>query len=171
MIANERQYRITKAWVEKFERGAAQAEEAAAGLDPLLQQAMRDQYEGQAQELRAQLYEYDALRAGRIATVPLRSISDLPDALIKARIAAGLTHKQLAERLRVTEQQVQRDEARHYKGVSLERVLALAEALGVQTRGTIVLPHPAAPQRRQSAPAPRRRGSSSPPTREKAPTP
>jgi len=61
MIANERQYRITQAWVDRFEHGATQAEEAAAGLEPLSRQAMRDQYAGQAQELRMQLADYDAL--------------------------------------------------------------------------------------------------------------
>jgi DNA-binding Xre family transcriptional regulator len=142
MITNERQYRITKAWLEKFEQGAARSEEAAAGLHPRLQQAMHDQYEGQAEELRAQLKEYESLRAGRIKRVELHSFADLPSVLIRGRIAAGLTHKELAQRLGMTEQQVQRYEARNYKGVGIERLQQIADALDVKTSGTVTLPRP-----------------------------
>ncbi len=151
MITNERQYRITHAWLEKFEDGARHADEAAAGLDPLLQQAMRDQYLGQAQELREQIAYYDALRAGRITTVVLRSLEDIPLMLIQARIAAGLTHKQLAERLQIAEQQVQRYEARDYQGVSLDRLQTVADALGVTLEGRASLPRPATSADRRTA--------------------
>ena len=143
MITNERQYRITQTWLEKFEDGARHVNEAAAGLDPLLPQAMRDQYVGQAQELREQLAYDDALRAGHITTVVLRSLKDIPLMLIQARIAAGLTHKQLAERLQIAEQQVQRYEARDYQGVSLDRLQTVADALGVTLEGRASLPRPA----------------------------
>ena len=49
---------------------------------------------------------YEALRSGRVAVVPLDSLDQLPDALIHARIAAGLTQRDLAERLGVKEQQI-----------------------------------------------------------------
>ncbi|HVC80893.1 MAG TPA: helix-turn-helix transcriptional regulator [Chloroflexota bacterium] len=140
MITNERQYRITKTWLAKFEQGAAQAEQGAAGLDPRLVQAMRDQYEGQAEELRAQLREYEELRAGRIRRVAVHSFADLPNTLIYGRIAAGLTHKELARRLGVSEQQVQRYETRIYKGVGVERLQAIADILGMKTSGSVSLP-------------------------------
>jgi HTH-type transcriptional regulator / antitoxin HipB len=51
---------------------------------------------------------------GSIASLAPWAIEDLPTTLIKARIASGLTQKDLAERIGVQEQQIQRYEANHY---------------------------------------------------------
>lgn len=64
------------------------------------------------------------------------SLRQLPDTLIQARIAAGLTQQTLAQRLGVDEQQVERYEASRYAGVSLDRVIDVADALGVKIEGT-----------------------------------
>ncbi len=60
MITNERQYRMTKVWAEKFATGAASVEETGAELDPEMGQLYRNAYESQAEELRAQLTAYEA---------------------------------------------------------------------------------------------------------------
>ena len=101
---------------------------------------MREGIESELQILREQLAEYEALRSGRIAVLELDSLTDLPDALIRARIAGGLTQKELATRLGLKEQQIQRYEATRYAGVSLERVQAVAEALGVKIHERVILP-------------------------------
>ena len=139
MITTERQYRITKAAAERFAQALAH-EAQGAHLDPRLRQAMREGIESELQILREQLAEYEALRSGRIAVLELDSLTALPDALIRARIAAGLTQKELATRLGLKEQQIQRYEATRYAGVSLERVQAVAEALGVKIHERVILP-------------------------------
>ena len=111
MIANERQYRITKAAAERFEEALAQGRDQPSDLDPRLQRAMREGIESQLDELREQIAEYEALRTGRGAVLELHSLSELPEALIRARIAGGLSQKQLVERLGMKEQQLQRWEA------------------------------------------------------------
>jgi transcriptional regulator with XRE-family HTH domain len=70
----------------------------------------------------------------------LDSLDQLPEALIRARIAAGLSQKELAGRLGLKEQQIQRYEARRYAGASLDRVQAVADALGMQIHERVVLP-------------------------------
>jgi ribosome-binding protein aMBF1 (putative translation factor) len=100
---------------------------------------MRAAMESQLEDLRQQLAEYEALRAGRVQVLELDSLGRLPEALIRARIAAGLTQKELARRLGLREQQVQRYEATRYAGASLARLQAVADALGVQTQGRVVL--------------------------------
>jgi ribosome-binding protein aMBF1 (putative translation factor) len=139
MIANELQYRHTRQWVERFEQARA-AVDAQADLHPRARKALRDQYDSQIEELRDQLAEYEALRAGQVREFELRSLKELPDALIRARIAAGLSQQDLAKRLGLKAQQVQRYEATRYAGVSLERVQAVADALGVQLHERVVLP-------------------------------
>lgn len=140
MITNERQYRITRNWLERFEQARAGVEEQEANLQPRARQALRDQYDSQIEELRAQLAEYEALRRGQVAVLELSSLSELPAALIRARVASGLSQKALAERLGLKKQQVQRYEATHYAGVSLERVQEVADALGVTIREQVLLP-------------------------------
>ena len=140
MIENERQYRISKAWVEKFAQSAQQMAGRGAAADPLIQAAMAAQYQSQIEELQHDLADYDALRGGQVTTLDVESLTALPEALIRARIAAGLTQKELAVRLGLKEQQVQRYESTRYSGVSLERTQAIVDALGVRIREHLTLP-------------------------------
>ena len=140
MIGNEREYRITTAAIGRFEAALGRLEEGSAGRHPLLQQALRESMEGEVQTLREQVAEYDALRGGRVAVLEADSLRELPDALIRARIAIGLTQKALAARLGLKEQQVQRYEATRYASANLARLQAVADALGVRIHGRIVLP-------------------------------
>jgi ribosome-binding protein aMBF1 (putative translation factor) len=139
MITNERQYRISKGWLERFEQARATVTEQTH-LHLRAQQALRDQYESQIEELREQIEEYEALRRGEVAVLELDSLRALPEALIRARTAAGLTQEALAKRLGLKKQQVQRYEATRYAGVSLERLQTIADALGVKIREHVVLP-------------------------------
>jgi transcriptional regulator with XRE-family HTH domain len=141
MIKNEREYRITLAQANKFEQALSQlgVSEATAGLHPLIQKAQRDALQSQLDELREQITEYEALKSGQQAVISLNSLEELPRALIQARIAAGLTQRQLAERMRLKEQQIQRYEATEYASADLTRVNEVAKALGLRVREDIFL--------------------------------
>lgn len=140
MIGNAREYRITLAAVKRLEEGLAQPEEHRSGRDPLAQHLVREGIEGQLETLREQLREYEALRDGGITSLETDSLARLPDILIRARTAGGLTQKALAERLGLKEQQIQRYEATRYAGASLERVQAIATALGIRLQGRVTFP-------------------------------
>ncbi len=140
MIENEQQYQTTKEWAEKFAQAAAQTEEKSAHLHPTLRKAVREGYESQAEELQAQLAEYEALRDNHIAVLELDSLTQLPEALVRARKAAGLTQKELGQRLGLKEQQIQRYEATRYAGANLTRVQAVVDALGVRIHERVILP-------------------------------
>ena len=139
MITNERQYRITKAELKKFEEALAQQgkRDTAEDVDPRIHVAMGGALESEVDELRRQLQEYENLREGHVQSRTLRSLSDLPTALIQARIASKVTQKTLAGRLGVAEQQVQRWEATDYSGVSVSRVQEVVDALDVRVTETI----------------------------------
>jgi transcriptional regulator with XRE-family HTH domain len=66
-----------------------------------------------------------------IERLPFSSLPELPIALIKARIAKGMTQKQLAEKIGVREQQIQRYESSHYGSASFDRVTEISEALEI----------------------------------------
>ncbi|HEX4805878.1 MAG TPA: helix-turn-helix transcriptional regulator [Conexibacter sp.] len=139
MITNERQYRITKAQLKRFEDDLAAHDTRAPGadVDPRLHQAMREALVSEADELRAQIKDYEELRDGAITGRELDSLRDLPTALIEARIAAHMTQRALAGRLGVAEQQVQRWEATCYAGVGLDRLQDTADALGMRIRENV----------------------------------
>lgn len=140
MIANDLQYRVTRAAARRFEEGLARLDETEAHRSPEVRALMREAMGSELEELRRQLAEYEALSAGRVRVLELGSLDELPDALIRARVAAGLTQKELARRLGLRESQVQRYEATRYAGASLARLRTVADALGVQTHGRVVLP-------------------------------
>jgi transcriptional regulator with XRE-family HTH domain len=95
---------------------------------------------GQLAELDAQVSEYEQLRAGQLAAARVSSLDDLPDALVRARIAAGLSQRELAGRLGMKEQQIQRYEADGYAGASLNRLREVMDALGVELDADVHLP-------------------------------
>jgi ribosome-binding protein aMBF1 (putative translation factor) len=135
MIRNERQYRITNAQAERFLE-ALRALESRPKDDPLCQ-IERAALQSQLDELREELKAYDRLRSGRQRTLAVNSFDDLPRALVQARIAAGLSQKELAERLMLKEQQIQRYEATDYATASLTRLRKVMAALGVTFRGRV----------------------------------
>jgi DNA-binding XRE family transcriptional regulator len=139
MIKNEREYRITKAHLDGFEGGliANDKREFPPNVDPGMKQLMHDAIASEIEELRHQIDHYEKLRDGRITSREITSLHELPTTLIEARIAAKLTQRQLAERIGVAEQQVQRWEANDYSGVNLDRLQSVADALGMQIHETI----------------------------------
>jgi transcriptional regulator with XRE-family HTH domain len=141
MIKNEREYRITKTQSEKFERALAQLSAVGgdARLHPRLQQAEREAVQSQLEELQEQMADYEALRSGKSAVISLDSLEELPQALIKARIAAGLTQRELAEKLGLKEQQIQRYEATEYASADLARFSEVARALKIHVREDVFL--------------------------------
>jgi len=142
MITNERQYRITKAEAEKFKHALARMESEPRPPDvhPRLIQAEREGLESQLADLQGELKEYEALRDGQISRIDIDSFDELPTGLIKARIAAGLSQKGLAERLGLKEQQIQKYEAERYASASYQRLQEVVRALGVQVRKEFFLP-------------------------------
>jgi len=113
---------------------------AAGAVHPLLQKAQRDALRSQLDDLRAEIEEYEALRSRRRTVLRTESFGELPRALIQARIATGLTQKQLADRLGLKEQQIQQYEASEYASASLARVADVIRALDLKVREEIILP-------------------------------
>ena len=132
MIANERQYRITR----KKANGFAQAIEefdtkshSRIDVHPRLVHAEREAMKSQLADLREELEEYEQLKSAETSVISLGSFEELADGLIKARIAGGLSQRALAQRLELKEQQIQRYEAERYASASYQRLCQIARAL------------------------------------------
>ena len=132
MIKNERQYRITRAQAERFERSLEvlrQGNEEDEDLHPLIAKAREDAIRSQLSDLKSELREYEALKAGDFELDQLGVVSGLPAMLIKARIARGMSQRDLAERIGLKEQQIQRYEATDYASVSFSRIRDVVDGL------------------------------------------
>jgi transcriptional regulator with XRE-family HTH domain len=144
MITNERQYRATKAAARIFEEALEHEEEQGKLISPRIRSAMHRGITSELAQLRAQLQDYEDFRAGKVRVLTIERLEDLPDVLIRARIASGLTQRELAEELDIKEQQVQRYEATRYKSASMRRLVEVAQALEIEVRLTATLPDPVA---------------------------
>ena len=139
MITNERQYGITKKKVERFARALEEFEAKAgerADVSPRLIRAERDGMEAQLAVLRKEVEEYERVRDEGVSGLVFTSIDELAKWLIWARIGSRMTQRELAARLHVQEQQIQRYEAERYASASYRRLCEVAHVLGVgsQTR-------------------------------------
>jgi ribosome-binding protein aMBF1 (putative translation factor) len=135
VIKNERQYRITKAQAERFERTISDVtSKPHPNLHPALRKAEVAGLKSQLEDLRSEIQEYETLRSGKRRMIALDSIEELPKTLIQARIAAGLSQEELAAKLGLKPQQIQRYEATNYQSASLERVNEIVRVLGVKLR-------------------------------------
>jgi ribosome-binding protein aMBF1 (putative translation factor) len=142
MIKNERQYRITKAQAQKFEQALAELENCTEDKkqeNPILFETQMSALESQLEDLREELQEYESLTThvnNEPLVFELNSLEALPLALIKARIATKLSQKDLAERLGLKEQQIQRYEATEYASANLARVIEISQVLGLKLLST-----------------------------------
>ncbi len=135
MIKNEKLYRITRHHADQFAAAicALEAgEDQNPRISPRLRQAEIDGMKSVLGGLQEEMREYEALKGGAVRAFVLGSLDELPLTLIKARIAAGLTQRELAARLGLKEQQIQRYEANDYASANFERLREIAGAIGVR---------------------------------------
>jgi ribosome-binding protein aMBF1 (putative translation factor) len=137
MIQNQRQYKVTKGQISNLTRALEAARKASGKMDPRVVRAMVAGIHSQIEELREQVQEYEKL--AEAASLSLRSAEDLPQLLIKARVARGYTQKDLAEKVNVKAQLIQKYEATNYRSASFKRVLAIIKALHLDLHADISL--------------------------------
>jgi transcriptional regulator with XRE-family HTH domain len=144
MIRNERQYKITKSQADGFRRAHEQLQNAPVGdthsPDYLRWKIQLDAVGSQLEELDADIREYEALRGDTATPFEIGSIDEFPRVLIQGRIAAGLTQRDLAVKLGLKEQQIQRYESTDYQGASFDRIQQIVKALGLRIRQEVFLP-------------------------------
>jgi DNA-directed RNA polymerase specialized sigma subunit len=82
------------------------------------------------QQLRDEVEWYQKARRGDPQAIS--NFNQMGRLLIALRIASGFSQRELAELLGVHESQVSRDERHEYYGISVDRVQAILDVLGVE---------------------------------------
>lgn len=137
MIQNERQYKITRSKLKELSIDRATLD-LPTDLHPRQILARKNSLGILIGELEQEIAEYDRLKSGQITQFPIESFQDLPRVMIEARIAAGLTQKELAEKIGVQEQQIQRYEANNYRAVGFDRLQEIMSALDITIGKTVM---------------------------------
>lgn len=140
LILNERDARDARATIGEIDIALSSDEhfaKIAAGLPLTLINGYRRALTTQKQDLHVTLSSYEKARAGDFTDLIKRAGNDAGAILIVARLVAGLSQKDLARRLGLKEQQVQRYEADRYRSITMSGYRRIALALGVQLKVTI----------------------------------
>lgn len=111
-----------KAFKKKLQSEGHTRKEIKELLDPMI-----SQYE----DVKADIDQYDRWKSGDLTDFEAADLDQLGIFLIAARIAKGVTQRQLAEKLGVNESSVSRDERNDYHGITVQRAVKVLEALEV----------------------------------------
>jgi DNA-binding XRE family transcriptional regulator len=129
MIRSEKEYREAVERLRQDEEVLALQKEKLEGLG-LSQEEVRRALEPML-SFRAQLEEevewYERVRRRDFGII--RDLSAVGTLLIALRIANGLSQRELAEKLGVSESQVSRDERNEYHGITVDRAQKVLDAM------------------------------------------
>lgn len=139
MIENDRQYKVAMAKLAGFQSEQPGVRKASEKYSGRLGKALRDATESQIADLKKEIREYEDLCQQKIQRIRMNSIVELGECLVKGRLFRGYTQAQLADRLNMHAQQIQRYEASRYESARLTRIVDVMEALDITLDGVIEL--------------------------------
>jgi HTH-type transcriptional regulator / antitoxin HigA len=143
IIANDRQARETAVAIEQISHALSSEhvlESIVQGLPRVLIDGVRRSLTTERNELSDLLQAYHEAKHGKPERLLARAGSDLGAILVVARVARGWSQKELARRLFLPEQQIQRYEAESYRSISLGNLSRIARTLGVRLRADLSSP-------------------------------
>ena len=138
MIVNELQYRVTKEQREGFKRRLAwlhKPDNETKKTKPDLWQLHVDAVQSGIDEFTAQMRAYEELinrKPGQTMVFEVDSVKEIARALTKARIAAGISQKELAEELGVEEEELKLYEDRQYEHAPFIKLVEASRLLGLK---------------------------------------
>lgn len=140
VIENDQEYETARATIAQVE--AALAQPTVEDLAPWIEAKERGDAEDLLRILRSRVQGYELLRGARGATLPLYSFDELPDAFVFARLALGLSEREYAGRLGVTEDDVRSYEETRYAHVTFGCLSDFAQRLGLLVSHDVIVPLP-----------------------------
>jgi DNA-directed RNA polymerase specialized sigma subunit len=140
MIRNENEY---KEAVRRLQEEKKRLDDHRAHLEKIgltgeeLQRAI-DPLTSFHQQFVEEVESYNRLKRREVAAI--ENLQELGQRLVGLRIALGLTQRELAEKLGVSDTQVSRDERNEYHGATIDRVSRILSVLKVQMKARFELP-------------------------------
>jgi hypothetical protein len=136
MIKDNLEYEVSQEWVTKFQKtiAAMDSDEAAIQQNYTRYSQNRGALQCHIEKLEAEIAEYEALincTKNEPITIKVESFHKLPDALIKARIAAKISIEELAAMLGIESARVVEYEKTDYQCASFSEILEVITVLGI----------------------------------------
>lgn len=131
MIFSDRQHSVSRDQASKL-KAALETVRSDTQKHDRLRNIELKALASQIADIEREIADYELLKAGSVTFAESYALGDLPRILVQARIAQGLSQTDLAERLNMKPQQVQRYEATEYMSASLSRLIEIANALQVR---------------------------------------
>lgn len=143
MIKDEFEYEVSQEWVEKFKKSIAAMErdEEAKRKDFLKWDAGRGALQCHVDKLEAEIAEYERLincDTSQSIEITVDNLTELPFALIKARMAAKITQQELAEIIGIDPERIKQCEDKNYQCASFIELLEVSAALGVEFKTAVM---------------------------------
>ncbi|MEB3281403.1 MAG: DNA-binding protein [Lyngbya sp.] len=146
MIKTQQEYQFTRQLVKEFEQSIAALEqdENRRSHDPNGWELMKVSLLSQLEKLKSEVAEYYSLISHDSFTpivLTLSEIENLPQILVKARMAAKLSPKELADLAGLTEEKIKHYEDNDYEDASFLEVKFVMNALDIQVqKGEFLVP-------------------------------
>jgi ribosome-binding protein aMBF1 (putative translation factor) len=142
MVKNEQQYQHALDWLRQFEQSVSEFDNNEnLKADPLRWNLHKDSSQSQVDELKEEISEYERLLncdRRQPMKIKVESLTKLPDVLVKARIAARMSQKELAQILGIDEERVKNYEDSDYQCASFVELLEVSTALGIEFEVAVV---------------------------------
>lgn len=131
MIRNEKEY------IEMQKRLESDRKFLQIQKDSLIEMGLTEEQIARAmapalsfyEQLKEEVEYYEKIKRGEFEAI--QNLEGLGRTLIGIRIALGISQKELAQKLNVSEGQISKDERNEYHGITLEKAQRILDALGV----------------------------------------
>jgi HTH-type transcriptional regulator / antitoxin HipB len=134
MIKNQKQAGITKDRLAEFKKSKEIFEEQNKDKTTAKYRLGIRAINSVIKELENELQIYNGLVNGDFNILQAKSINELPNVLIGARLAQNMSQKELSELIGVKEQQIQRYEAVNYETTAFARIQEISIALNLNMK-------------------------------------
>lgn len=143
MIKNEKEYQYSQECARRFEYSikALEQDEELKNKDSEGWQLSCDVKQSHLIALQEEIAEYERLihcDKSQPIQIKVENLNKLPDALIKARIAAKMSQQELAQILGIEEQRVKQYEDTDYQCAGFVEILEVSAVLGVEFETAVV---------------------------------
>ena len=143
MIKDELEYEVTREWADRFQKAISilDRDEELKNKDPERWQIDRGVKECHLIALQSEIDEYERLincDKSQPIEITVENLNQLPDALIKARIAAKMSQKELADRIGFDEERIKECEKTDYQCANFVELLEVSAALGLDLTTAVI---------------------------------
>lgn len=138
MILDDKQYAGAKEKLDLLNHSIAQFSANEDTKHDQLKKVELDALKVFATQIHEEIEEFEGLRTGKYIPPNTYNFSDIPNILIKTRIARGWSQQKLAEFTHTKLRHLQLYEAELYIGASYSKKMQIAEKLGIDLSGCIL---------------------------------